>query len=637
MSGNSKEKVSLNLHDLPRDPGLRTVISKLDPNIQDEVWRAYLQMGPFQPQSHDFPTRQGLAFRGNNESQSSDNRGNFLELLQFLADHNEEIKGVIFNSAPANLQMTSPDIQKQIVSVCSAETSRAIIKEIGDSLFSVMIDKSRDISKKEQMAIVLRYVDKRGHMVERFIGIEHVIDTKAISLKASLDTVFARHGLSMSSMRGQGYDGASNMQGGLNGLKTLILKENESAYYIHCFAHQLQLALVSVAKKHQEVNDLFNLVAKVINIVAASSKRYEILKEKHAIAVIEALKTGELKSGQGMNKEITLKRSGYTRWSSHYGTLISIITMFSSIIDVLEIIANDASNSEQRFEANSTLKFMQTFDFVFTLYLMKNVLGFANELAQALQRKDQYIVNSMKLVSICKLGLQRMREHGWNSLLSQVSSFCEKHFISVPVMENMFLTPRKSRCRAQEITNMHPYRIDLFCAILDMQLQELNSRFNESSVEFSELNGIGDLAQKMVETNKHKKTAMFSWITPKSPNKPFSQIASFTDSVAATYSASVVDRAVVDYRIDLQLTGPPPNDCGQQCVGYCDSDFAGDLDKRRSTTGYIFTLGGGPVSWKSILQSTIALSTTEAEYVAATEAVKEAIWLKGLLGDLGVI
>ncbi|XP_052293999.1 uncharacterized protein LOC112496300 isoform X3 [Citrus sinensis] len=222
--------------------------------------------------------------------------------------------------------MTSPDIQKQIVSVCLAETSRAIIKEIGDSLFFVMIDESRDISTKEQMAVVLHYVDKRGHVVECFIGIEHVIDTKAVSLKASLNIVFARQGLSMSRLRGQGYDGASNMQGGLNGLKTLILKENESAYYIHCFAHQLQLALVSVAKKHQEVNDLFSLVAKVINIIAASSKRYDILKEKHAVAVSEALKTGELKSRQGMNQEITLKRSGDTRWSSHYGTLISIIT-----------------------------------------------------------------------------------------------------------------------------------------------------------------------------------------------------------------------------------------------------------------------------------------------------------------------
>ena len=92
-----------------------------------------------------------------------------------------------------------------------------------------------------------------------------------------------------------------------------------------------------------------------------------------------------------MNQEITLNRSGDTRWSSHHGTLISIVTMFSSIIDVLEIIANDASNSEERFEANSTLKFRQTFDFVFTLYLMKNILGFANDLSQALQRKDKIL------------------------------------------------------------------------------------------------------------------------------------------------------------------------------------------------------------------------------------------------------
>ena len=71
-------------------------------------------------------------------------------------------------------------------------------------------------------------------------------------------------------------------------------------------------------------------------------------------------------------------------------------------------------------------------------------------------------------------------------------------------------------------------------------------------------------------------------------------------------------------------------------VGYVDSDYAGDLDKRRSLTGYIFTLSGSAISWKATLQSTIALSTTEAEYMAATEAVKEAIWLRGLVGSLGL-
>lgn len=66
------------------------------------------------------------------------------------------------------------------------------------------------------------------------------------------------------------------------------------------------------------------------------------------------------------------------------------------------------------------------------------------------------------------------------------------------------------------------------------------------------------------------------------------------------------------------------------CIkGYCDSDFAADLDKRRSLTGYAFTLGGNLASWKSNLQHIVALSTIESEYIALTEAIKEAIWLQG--------
>ncbi|KAK0605571.1 hypothetical protein LWI29_028241 [Acer saccharum] len=69
--------------------------------------------------------------------------------------------------------------------------------------------------------------------------------------------------------------------------------------------------------------------------------------------------------------------------------------------------------------------------------------------------------------------------------------------------------------------------------------------------------------------------------------------------------------------------------------GYVDSDFAGDLDKRKSTTGYVFTIAGGAVSWISKLQTVVALSTTEAEYMAATQACKEAIWIKRLMEELG--
>jgi hypothetical protein len=69
---------------------------------------------------------------------------------------------------------------------------------------------------------------------------------------------------------------------------------------------------------------------------------------------------------------------------------------------------------------------------------------------------------------------------------------------------------------------------------------------------------------------------------------------------------------------------------------YCDADYAGDLDSRRSTTGYVFILGGGAISWSSRLQPTVAASTTEAEYMAAAYAIKEALWLRTLLSEIGL-
>ena len=80
-----------------------------------------------------------------------------------------------------------------------------------------------------------------------------------------------------------------------------------------------------------------------------------------------------------MNQEINLKRPGDTRWGSYYGTILNLILIFSAVTDVLEIIEEDGL-SDQKVEARFIMRSILSFEFVFALYLMKNIFGITNEL-----------------------------------------------------------------------------------------------------------------------------------------------------------------------------------------------------------------------------------------------------------------
>ncbi|KAL0553403.1 hypothetical protein IC582_007298 [Cucumis melo] len=124
-----------------------------------------------------------------------------------------------------------------------------------------------------------------------------------------------------------------------------------------------------------------------------------------------------------------------------------------------------------------------SFDFVFNMHLMKNILGITNDSSQFLQRKDQDIANAMNLVNICKDKMQAMKESGWDSLLERVSYFCNSHDIEVLKMDAMFLVRGRKSRKSQPITNLHHHRVKVFYTVIDMQLQELNNRCTKSSTE----------------------------------------------------------------------------------------------------------------------------------------------------------
>ena len=193
-------------------------------------------------------------------------------------------------------------------------------------MFALLVDESSDVSKKEQMAVVLRFVDDTcGLIKERFVGLVHVKETSSLTLKLAIDSLLTELGLSLKKIRGQGYDGASNMRGEFNGLKTLILKENSSAYYVHCFAHQLQLVIVAIAKKHFAVGDFFDMISVLVNVVGGSCKRTDMIRDSQREKMFKEIGCGEKETGRGLNQELSLIRAGDTRWSSHYKTLLRLV------------------------------------------------------------------------------------------------------------------------------------------------------------------------------------------------------------------------------------------------------------------------------------------------------------------------
>ncbi|KAL6521902.1 hypothetical protein OROMI_031779 [Orobanche minor] len=520
---------------LPQDPGKRRRINDYHVDDRQMVRREYIRRGPCQPHDHNFPQtafgeeRKMRRFNPEWFKQHGDWIEYSVELdaafcffcylfkdetysggkafvsggfntwskpqslkkhlgTSHASSHNEAIRSFCrFNNQKASI---SYGLSKQS-SLVKGEYRLRLETSIGALRYIMQqglparghneSETSADVVDKEQLALCLRYVNKKGEVKERFLGIVFLEDTSSLTIKTTIQSLLMFHSLSWSRVRGQGFDGASNMQGSINGLKALILKESPCAYYIHCFAHQLQLTLVAVAKKNKCCGWLFDMLAILLNLVGGSPKRMAVLRKKQAEHLLEALESGECESGKGLNQELGLSRPGDTRWSSHFKTISNVLALYPSIIDVLDVIGKiDGSDG---FKVDAVMVGLESFDFVFIAHLLVAIFGYTNQLNMALQRREQDIVNAMTFVDVTRGQLQKMRNSGWDALMEKVSSFCTKYGIVVLDMDEMYVRPGKSKRGVSQVTNLHHFRVEVFLNVLDHQLQEIDNRFNEVSKE----------------------------------------------------------------------------------------------------------------------------------------------------------
>ncbi|XP_027148735.1 uncharacterized protein LOC113749245 [Coffea eugenioides] len=202
------------------------------------------------------------------------------------------------------------------------------------------------------------------------------------------------------------------------------------------------------------VEQFFTYLSLLINLISSSCKRVDQLRVARAARITELIAIDELE------------------------------TEYKDICYVLIDVINYGNTSTQRSEADRVYDFMTSFDFVLVMHMMRDILGFAQVLSQALQCKFQDILNAFKLVSVTKDRLQSYRDNGWNELFTNVKTFCDARNIEMPDI-NVIYKAGRGRIRKQNdpITMECHYRIDMFLATVDSQILEMKNRFKEDVIE----------------------------------------------------------------------------------------------------------------------------------------------------------
>ena len=192
-----------------------------------------------------FCGKQGLPFRSHRDDYSAsedDNKGNFIELVQFRAKTDEVLRSHL-EKAPRNAMYTSETIQNELIAVVASTIQEKIIKDIKDAkYFTILADEVADSANLEQLSVVIRFVQGSSKGIrEEFLDFITLERTTGNAISTALLAWLEEHGLDVTLCRGQGYDGASCMSSSNVGVQAIIRRISPLALYTHCQSHQLNL------------------------------------------------------------------------------------------------------------------------------------------------------------------------------------------------------------------------------------------------------------------------------------------------------------------------------------------------------------------------------------------------------------
>ncbi|XP_054626214.1 zinc finger MYM-type protein 1-like [Dunckerocampus dactyliophorus] len=314
-----------------------------------------------------FLGKQELSFRGHTESAGSANRGNYMELLSFLAENNAELHYHL--STNKVFCGASGKIQNDLVNAIGEVMRDEIRKEVREAPFvAVMVDEATDASNSAaQLALVLRYVTAAG-VKERFVTYEDVPSGRRADDVAALIVCFLEKYECLHKAVAQSFDGTTAVSSGLNGVQAKIKEKAPLALFIHCYAHRLNLVLTQGVSKLKECKIFFAHLSELAAFFSRSPKRAQLLDDIC---------------------QLCLPRTAPTRWQ-HTSRLVSTVferrdalkEVFNHILEHHDEYDEDSVRSADGFHAR-----LDNFDFCFLLHAFNGIFEHCDVLFGILKNK----------------------------------------------------------------------------------------------------------------------------------------------------------------------------------------------------------------------------------------------------------